>query len=199
MAAGRKREFDKEQALKAAMLVFWEKGYAGASLTDLTASMGINKPSLYAAFGNKEHLHRRALELYGKHYGGSNLRILQDETIPVRQRLEKFLDAIAVMQFDKDLPGGCLVSSCVSETAGGIIPADTVGEVKSMQVFTENRLIEFFDKTKANGELGEAFDSSNNAVLIGLLIHGSAIMARSGKQIDEVRAAFALALEGLGF
>ena len=199
MTAGRKREFDKEQALKAAMLVFWEKGYAGASLADLTASMGINKPSLYATFGNKEHLHRRALEWYGKHYGGSNLRILQDETIPVRQRLEKFLDAIAVMQFDKDLPGGCLVSSCASETAGGIIPADTVGEVKNMQVLTENRLMEFFDKAKTSGELGKEFDSSNNAVLIGLLIHGSAIMARSGKQIDEVRAAFALALAGLGF
>ena len=152
---------------------------------------------MYAAFGNKEQLHRCALELYGKHYGGSNLRILLDETLPVRQRLEKFLDAIAVMQFDKDLPRGCLVSSCVSETAGGTIPADTVSEVKSMQLLTENMLIEFFDKARARGELGKQFDSRENALLIGLLIHGSAVMARSGKPIAEVRAAFALALAGL--
>ena len=112
MTAGRKREFDKDKALKAAMLVFWEKGYAGTSMADLTASMGINKPSLYAAFGNKEQLHRRALELYAKHYGGANITRLQDESLPLRQRLSKFLDAVVDMQFDEDLPRGCLVSSC---------------------------------------------------------------------------------------
>ena len=199
MVAGRKREFDKEKALKAAMLVFWEKGYAAASLTDLTASMGINKPSMYAAFGNKEQLHRSALEMYGKHYGEKNLEILKDESKPVGERLEHFLESIACMQFDKNLPRGCLVSSSVSETASGNLPKDTISEVKDMQVFTENMLIEFFDKAKASGELGKNFNSKTNAVLIGLLIHGSAIMARSGKRIEEVRAAFALALVGLGF
>lgn len=179
------------------MLVFWEKGYAGASLADLTASMGINKPSLYAAFGNKERLHRRALELYAKQYGGAHLTILQDESLPIRERLEKFLDAVARMQFNQGLPRGCLVSSSVSETASGTLPANTVGEVKSMQVLTENRLIECFDEAKASGELGQDFDSRSNAVLIGLLIHGSAVMARSGKPVEEVRKAFALSLAGL--
>jgi AcrR family transcriptional regulator len=199
MVAGRKREFDKEKALKAAMLVFWEKGYAAASLTDLTASMGINKPSMYAAFGNKEQLHRSALEMYGKHYGEKNLEILKDESKPVGERLEHFLESIACMQFDKNLPRGCLVSSSVSETASGNLSKDTIIEVKDMQVLTENMLIEFFDKAKASGELGKNFNSKTNAVLIGLLIHGSAIMARSGKRIEEVRAAFALAMVGLGF
>ena len=197
VTAGRKREFDKEQALKAAMLVFWEKGYAGASLAELTARMGINKPSLYAAFGNKEQLHRCALGLYGKQYGGSNLAILQDDSLRVRERLEKFLDAVVCMQFDEDLPKGCLVSSSASETASGSLPADTIDEVKSMQVLTENRLIECFDQARVKGELSQEFDSRSNAVLIVLLIHGSAVMARSGKPIEEIRAAFALALTGL--
>ena len=179
------------------MLVFWEKGYAGASLAELTASMDINKPSLYAAFGNKEQLHRSALELYGKHYGEKNLQLLKDESKSVGLRLGTFLESVARMQFDKNLPTGCLVSSSVSETASGTLSADTIGDVKNMQVHTENMLIEFFDKARARGELGKQFDSRENALLIGLLIHGSAVMARSGKPIEEVRAAFALALAGL--
>ena len=63
-ARGRPREFDVEEALAAALRVFWEKGYDGASLTDLTEAMGITRPSLYAAFGNKEALFKRALDLY---------------------------------------------------------------------------------------------------------------------------------------
>jgi AcrR family transcriptional regulator len=61
---GRPREFDVAAAMGAALRVFWTKGYEGASLTDLTEAMGITRPSLYAAFGNKESLFRQALDLY---------------------------------------------------------------------------------------------------------------------------------------
>jgi AcrR family transcriptional regulator len=61
---GRPREFCPDAALAAALRVFWTKGYEGASLTDLTEGMGITRPSLYAAFGNKESLFRQALDLY---------------------------------------------------------------------------------------------------------------------------------------
>src|SRR3954467_13358247 len=61
---GRPREFDTEEALTAALKVFWRKGYEGASLTDLTEAMGITRPSLYCAFGNKEALFKKALDLY---------------------------------------------------------------------------------------------------------------------------------------
>jgi AcrR family transcriptional regulator len=61
---GRPREFDVEEALAAALRIFWTKGYEGASLSDLTEAMGITRPSLYAAFGNKEALFKQALDLY---------------------------------------------------------------------------------------------------------------------------------------
>jgi AcrR family transcriptional regulator len=61
---GRPREFCIENALAAALRVFWSKGYGATSLTDLTGTMGITRPSLYAAFGNKEALFHRALDLY---------------------------------------------------------------------------------------------------------------------------------------
>src|SRR4029434_6972001 len=61
---GRPREFCVDHALAQALRVFWTKGYEGASLTDLTDAMGITRPSLYAAFGNKEELFRKALDLY---------------------------------------------------------------------------------------------------------------------------------------
>src|SRR5207237_3295974 len=61
---GRPRAFDVDEALDQALRVFWRKGYEGASLPDLTKAMGINRPSLYAAFGNKESLFRKALERY---------------------------------------------------------------------------------------------------------------------------------------
>src|SRR3546814_12810876 len=61
---GRPREFCVDMALAAALRVFWSKGYEGASMADLTEAMGITKPSLYAAFGNKEALFNKALDLY---------------------------------------------------------------------------------------------------------------------------------------
>lgn len=64
LTRGRPREFDAQQALAAALRVFWTKGYEGASLSDLTEAMGIARPSLYAAFGNKEELFKHALDLY---------------------------------------------------------------------------------------------------------------------------------------
>src|SRR5258706_6469288 len=70
MAMGRPREFDVEKALDLALQVFWRKGYEGASMADLTETMGITKPSLYSAFGNKEELFRKALDRYVDGPGG---------------------------------------------------------------------------------------------------------------------------------
>ncbi len=70
MAMGRPREFDIDEALDCALHVFWSKGYEGTSIAELTEAMGITRPSLYAAFGNKEELFRKALDKYVEGPGG---------------------------------------------------------------------------------------------------------------------------------
>src|SRR5918996_4164529 len=105
---GRPRSFDRAAALRRAMEVFWAKGYDGASLSDLTAAMGINSPSLYAAFGSKEGLFREAVALYGATEGTEIWEALP-QAPTAREAIERFLRASALSFTRPDRPAGCLV------------------------------------------------------------------------------------------
>lgn len=108
MAAGRPRTFCTEQALDAALDVFWEKGYEGASLQELTEAMGINRPSMYAAFGNKESLFLKALD----HYAKKNTCIQELLDAPTaREAAQNYLRAMADLLSDPETPHTCLVVS----------------------------------------------------------------------------------------
>jgi AcrR family transcriptional regulator len=98
MVGGRKKIFDEHVALEAAMDVFWEKGYLGASLADLTHRMGINKPSMYSTFGNKEALFIKATHLYCKSKIQSFTDILSDIKVPLKQRLKAYLKSVVSVQ-----------------------------------------------------------------------------------------------------
>ena len=107
VAIGRPRAFDMDQALDRALDVFWRKGYEGATICDLTAAMGINPPSLYAAFGNKEGLFRQALDRYAA---------MHDVFLQEALALPKVKDCIAALLrrtaealTDKSSPAGCLL------------------------------------------------------------------------------------------
>lgn len=103
---GRPRGFDTEQALERAMRVFWEQGYEGASLTDLTGAMGINRTSMYAAFGNKEDLFRKCLERYTEGPASYGARALREPT--ARQVATAVLNGAVRATTGIDSPAGCL-------------------------------------------------------------------------------------------
>jgi AcrR family transcriptional regulator len=104
---GRPRGFDRDDALQRAMGVFWERGYEGTSISDLTAAMGIAAPSLYAAFGSKERLFREAVELYDSLAGAAE-RALHDAPT-AREGIEAMLREHAASYTDPETPAGCLI------------------------------------------------------------------------------------------
>ena len=103
---GRPRGFDADEALERAMMVFWEQGYEGASLTDLTRAMGITRKSMYAAFGNKEELFRKALERYTDGPAAYAARALEKPS--AREVATAFLAGAVNTTTRPDCPAGCL-------------------------------------------------------------------------------------------
>src|SRR5215468_4308100 len=104
---GRPRSFDTGEALDSALEVFWRKGYEGASLSDLTRAMGINRPSLYAAFGDKEALFRKSLDRYTSGPGAYGTEALNEPT--ARAAIERLLRCAADSLTDPHHPRGCLM------------------------------------------------------------------------------------------
>ena len=107
MRTGRPREFDVDKALDRALRVFWRKGYEGASLPDLTQAMRINRPSLYAAFGNKEALFRKAIDRYVEGPGAFVREALQQPT--AKAVVENLFRGTIKLVTDSRYPRGCFM------------------------------------------------------------------------------------------
>src|SRR5262245_15004892 len=119
---GRPRSFDKAAALDLAVPVFWRCGFQAAALSDLTEAMDLNKPSLYAAFGDKEGLFLQALGRYVAVHMPRHASLLEREP-DVRTAIALFLRSIAGMYCDPKFPGGCLILNGVSECGPYTPPA----------------------------------------------------------------------------
>src|SRR5215831_16019645 len=107
MPGGRPRTFDLDKALDRALQVFWRKGYEGTSLSDLTEAMGINRPSLYAAFGNKEDLFNRVLDRYSEKYAAYIHYALNQPT--ARFVAQALMNGAADLLSSPRNPSGCLM------------------------------------------------------------------------------------------
>ncbi|MGQ7874616.1 TetR/AcrR family transcriptional regulator [Bacillus sp. 1A] len=112
----RLREFDEEKALDAAMQLFWEKGYAATSLSDLTAKMEIQKPSLYSAFGDKEGLFEAALRRYTNLHAANIRTKLQNEQ-SVKEAIRTFFENIVEEEYKKAFSKGCFCINTMVELA----------------------------------------------------------------------------------
>jgi AcrR family transcriptional regulator len=174
---GRPRSFERSAALRRALEVFWAKGYDGASLAELTAAMGINAPSLYAAFGSKEALFREAVALYGE-TEGTEIWAALPQAPSARAAIERFLRASALSFTRPDRPAGCLI------VLGALLAND--GNAKVCRELRDNRagnvaaLRARLERAVAEGELPADLDFEAVATFYATVQHGMSIQARDG-------------------
>lgn len=197
-SVGRKRSFDKDEALDKAMRVFWDNGFAGTSLSDLTDALGINKPSLYAAFGNKEQLFDAALNHYIDHYGSPLMQHLKEELKqPLSQRLENYLLAVIEKNFNDGLPKGCfVVNSCCD--SGGTNTVDNARSTRQdLGAGAEKALENIFLLEEQNGQLPKGINAAEMTAYVLSLMYGLSIMARRGKSRQALHAIAKTAIKTL--
>jgi AcrR family transcriptional regulator len=180
MSAGRQRQFRKEEALARAMEVFWQKGYSGTSLSDLTEAMGINKPSLYAAFGNKEKLFVSAINEYVEQYGAPHFDKLLSGDASLRERVKAYLGSIANMVTNAKLPGGCFVADSTCEAGSSCLPEGAEETILSINTASTKAFVSFFRDEQSKGHIESSASPEVLADYLLGLQFGLAVMARNG-------------------
>ncbi|MDW6020519.1 TetR/AcrR family transcriptional regulator [Mesorhizobium sp. BAC0120] len=182
---GRPRAFDRDLALRRAMEVFWTKGYDNASLADLTSAMGINSPSLYAAFGSKEALFNEAIVLYGKVEGPQIWDSLTSAPT-AKEAISGYLRATAATFTQPGKPAGCMVIL-------GVLNINDANEGVSRAlraIRAENRevLKQRLDEGIAAGELAADLDTAKVAAFYVTVQQGMSIQARDGANRETLLA-----------
>jgi len=190
MPGGRPRAFDAGTALDRALEVFWRQGYEGTSLTDLTAAMGISKPSLYAAFGNKEALFGKVLTRYLDGPGAYTVRALDAPT--GREVVERLIRGAVDLTAGEDTPHGCLCVNSVHAFGSDAhaVRRDAVAVRKAGETALRRRLEQATD-------LPSHCEPAALAALVHTISDGIAVQAASGRGRDELRQIGELALRAL--
>jgi AcrR family transcriptional regulator len=187
MVSGRQAQFDKQAALNKAMLVFWEKGFLGASLTDLTTAMGINKPSMYAAYGNKEALFIQAVDNYINQYASRLTEALNTPDKPVKEVLRDYLNIALNMQCSPDTPPGCFISVAATETAGAELPPKAHDKIVDVYAQPEKVLTMFFEAQRQSGKINSSKPAKQLALFVITFLHGLASMARNNVEQSQLK------------
>ena len=179
---GRPREFCVDYALAQALRVFWSKGYEGASLTDLTEAMGITRPSLYAAFGNKESLFRKALDLYEHEKMAYIAKALEQPT--ARKVAETMLRGAVKNMTGCDEPHGCL--RVITETAAGPEAQRVRDELMERGKVIHQAIVGRFKRAQTEGDLPQHIDVEGLADLLKALFQGLSLQATNGATREEL-------------
>jgi AcrR family transcriptional regulator len=190
----RPREFDADKALDRAMHVFWEHGYHATSVQDLMKAAGVQKQSLYCAFGDKRSLFLKCLNLYTKQILLEIQKMLNDADSP--------LDGIArVMRFaslapdSKNCPPGCLMANTALEL--GLGDPGVADEIRRMFRGIEKMLGAAVRKAQAQGEISKKFDSMAVGQSLANTISGIRILEKTGASKQQVRTVVEMALAAI--
>ncbi|MEM7667710.1 MAG: TetR/AcrR family transcriptional regulator [Pseudomonadota bacterium] len=180
---GRPRSFNTDEALDAAVGVFWREGYDGADTASLAAAMGLTKPSVYAAFGDKRSLFSHALRRYGETIGAEAV-LAFDAGQDIESAVAVFFATLVTTQSGERGAQGCLFA-CVAAQC-----AETMPEVQSVLGQSlesgQAHFAERLEKAIRDGELPDDFPVQRRARLMVDLMQASAIRARSGVGKDEL-------------
>jgi AcrR family transcriptional regulator len=180
---GRPRAFDIEKALERALQVFWEKGYEGTSLSDLTEAMGINRPSLYAAYGNKEALFRKALDRYVERTMAFVRDAINEPT--ARGVAERLLRSAADMVTHPRNPRGCLT---VRGALSSGEEADPIRlELALRRSEGEAAIRERLERAKGEGELPTSANPADLARYLATVYQGMSVQAAGGATREQLR------------
>lgn len=182
MGMGRPRAFDKDEALDRAMELFWRKGYEGASLADLTKAMGINPPSLYAAFGNKQGLLKAALDRYLEQRAAFLDFVMAAPT--ARESADRMLRGTADLLTDPANPPGCLLLQGGLACGAG---AEAVpSELACRRAAGEERIRERFARAQDEGDLPTSVDPAALARYVFAVVQGMGVQAAAGATRAEL-------------
>jgi AcrR family transcriptional regulator len=190
---GRPRSFDIDRALDRVLQVFWRKGYEGTSLSDLTKAARVNRPSLYAAFGDKETLFRKALDRYLTGPAAYTQEALKEPT--ARAVVERLLRGAADLNTAPRNPGGCL-------TVQGALACGDAGdsirqELVACRAAGEAALRRRFQRAKSERDLPADTDPADLARYVAAIIYGMAVQAAGGASRDKLQQVIEMALRTL--
>ncbi|MNI12352.1 HTH-type transcriptional repressor ComR [compost metagenome] len=184
---GRPRAYDPQTALQQALGVFWSTGYSGASLDSIATAAGMNRPSLYAAFGDKHALYIKALEQYWEVAAAAMHAALTDTGLTVRQALLQFYEGQLSIYFSGDgQPRGCFaIGTATTEAVEDAEIREVLSDrLSRLDADLETRLRVAIEQ----GELPESADPAALAVLASSLLHSISIRARAGKSREDLTA-----------
>jgi AcrR family transcriptional regulator len=189
---GRPREFEVDVALDSALELFWRKGYEGTSLSDLTDAMGITRPSLYATFGNKEELFRKALDRYDDTCMAFTREAMREPT--ARLVVTRLLYGYADSQTDQTHPPGCMDMNGALACSEAVEPIKQ--ELVGRRVAGEATLGRRLEEARATGDLPPDSDPADLARYVMTVAHGMAIQASSGARRDALYKIVDMTLKG---
>ena len=189
---GRPRSFDRTGAVGAALRLFWNRGFEGTSITDLTGALDIVAPSLYAAFASKEGLYREAIDLYGRKYSLKLKRAIDEEPTAERAVRRILLEAARVFT-RRGLPHGCFIASGMLASAPEYQPLAAV--FRSKRAAMIDALDARIQQDVQKGGLPKRTDARAIAEFFGTVIEGMSVQARDGASERSLRATAELAMK----
>jgi TetR/AcrR family transcriptional regulator, copper-responsive repressor len=194
MSRGRPLSFDPDEALDSALAVFWREGFQGAALSTLTEAMGINKPSLYAAFGDKASLYLKALKRYVQQESARHVEALEGEP-DGRNAVEAFLRSAVRSLTDPKKPAGCFVVNGSADCDLADTPPAVQAALREALHGGELALRQRLQRAQADRHLSSDVDAAALAAYFGTVMSGMGVQAKAGASRAKLDAVVRAAMQ----